>query len=134
MRFILLLLLCLPFITRAQSNYALLQKADSFYRIKDYAEAARLGEAFFKTDSSSDGGTYNIAVYHAMAGQNSKAVYYLRHALKLGYASRYLDRQPDLVNLHNEKAWPDLVKQSAENYSLADIRRAQKAKEMSARV
>jgi pimeloyl-ACP methyl ester carboxylesterase len=132
MRLIVLLLFGLPFITIAQGNQALLQKADSFYRAKNYAEAARLGEAFLKTDSTSDGVTYSIAVYHAMAGQNSKAMYYLRQAFKLGFASKYLEQQPNLVNLHNEKDWPDLVKLSAENYNLMVVRRAQKAKEMSA--
>ncbi len=132
MRLSFILITLLPLFSLAQMP-DLLQKADSLYRAKNYSEAARLGEAFFKIDSTCDGCAFTIAKYHALAGESRKAIYYLKQAFKLGYASKYLDKQPDLNNLHEEKEWPDLVKISFENYNQYDIKRAQKRKELMAK-
>ncbi len=112
----LLLLYVFPQFLLAQDKYALINKADSFYQVKNYAMAAALSEEFLKADSTCDGCTYKAACYQALTGNSQKAVLLLKKAFILGYGAKFLDQDNDLISLHTDPQWQMLVKMSRDSY------------------
>lgn len=116
----------------AQTAEQLLQKAQSSYDAKQYAAALEWQEKFLALQPGSDGGNYNAACFSALSGYKQKAITYLQKSLDLGYGSKYLEDDSDLVSLHKEPQWPSLAKQAQDNYNAFEARMLQKAKALQA--
>ncbi|HMJ48743.1 MAG TPA: DUF2268 domain-containing putative Zn-dependent protease [Ferruginibacter sp.] len=107
----LILLFC--FLSTIASAQNITAKADSLYNAKQfvacgplYVKAAGLSE--FKGTMASN--YYNAACCYAMAGNKDSAFLLLKKAVDLGWNNKsHLLKDTDLLGLHNEKSWSELV-------------------------
>jgi hypothetical protein len=75
--------------------------SQSGQREKAAAAAAR------REDSSA--GTYNLACYHALAGQRADAIRYLRKAVDLGHADMAIRDDPDFASLRGDPEFEEII-------------------------
>lgn len=109
MKWMILVLLILPVLLKAQGDYTLIHTADSLFEKKNYAEAVKLADKFFETDTTCDGCAYDAATFNAYAGNKQKAFYYLRKSIEYGYVAGRLDLETDFMSLHSEPEWPAVL-------------------------
>lgn len=75
-----------------QSEFLLLNSADSLFRLEQYAESAKRYEQYFAKENKaiSTSQLYKISVAYSLSSNAEKAVYWLGKALDKGYDDLYL--------------------------------------------
>lgn len=93
-------------------------KADSLYKLKDYANAATLYNATFNLNNRGKViDRYNAAICWALAAKPDSAFYQLNRIATLGNFGNYdmLLSNPGFASLKNDKRWDPLAKRVKEN-------------------
>jgi hypothetical protein len=108
MRFF-LLSLCLSLLSVTTQAQSLTARADSLYKIKEYAASAPLyirGAALAEFRGRKASNYYNAACCYALTGEKDSAFFYLELAKENGYNNKtHIVQDSDLGILHNDKRW-----------------------------
>ncbi|RZM30207.1 MAG: hypothetical protein EOO88_01765 [Pedobacter sp.] len=91
------------------------QASDAQTVIKDNPEAAQLRDKF--QNGTAELSNYNTACYLALAGDKELALTFLKKAIYTdGFSNvKNIESDTDLVSLHNDPAWKELIKAVAAN-------------------
>ncbi len=113
-RFRIILLVALLFTGSAvfaQTAYqTLATRADSLYKAKQFAASADGYAEAFKIEKKNPLDLYNAACSFALAGRTNQAISLLNEAVKNGFDNYvHIKQDSDLNNLHETKAWQQLV-------------------------
>jgi hypothetical protein len=93
----------------AQNYQQTIEKANSFYKSKDYNKSLALYEDAFKIKKDEYVDFYNAACTAALANIPSKAFNYLNAAIDEGWTNvDHLKKDTDLESLHGDKNWTEL--------------------------
>jgi len=105
-----LLLLFTVIAGSAQEYNALIGKADSLYKAKDFTNSTKVYEQGFKLEQKNSSHLYNAACSAALAGEKKKALALLDLSVQKGWTYvNHLQQDADLNSLHGEPQWQELI-------------------------
>ena len=105
-----LLLVFIAIAGSAQEYSALIGRADSLYKAKDFTNSVKVYEQSFKLEQNNYLHLYNAACSAALAGEKKKALALLDLSVQKGWTNiNYLKQDIDLNPLHEEPQWQELV-------------------------
>jgi len=93
-----------------------IKKADSLYRVKDFKDSAIAYQNAFDANDGKGypNDRYNAACSHALAGDSEKAFYHLLYSAehpRIKYQNfNHITTDPDLISLHKDQQWEQLIK------------------------
>jgi hypothetical protein len=121
-----LLLLLLPLVAMAHPNHprdSLSVSANRAYESKNWKAAANLYAEAIRHGVDDAATVYNCACSFARAEMSDSAFCYLRQAIKADFTNaQHLQRDEDLVSLHADSRWPEIV-QAMDSAQHAYLRR-----------
>ncbi len=94
-------------------------EADSLAKQGKYTEAAQVFIDYLKNNDNADYQmelNYGIACYYALAEETDLAFKYLAASIDLGFSDlAWIQKDTDLVNLHDHKTWKQLIDRMTAN-------------------